>query len=426
MPAARVAIVDPYSSGSMLAESLDARGVPLLAIESSRAIPAAMRSHFDRRYFADIVTHEGDLQLTRDVVRRFEPTHVIAGFESGVEIAERLSHDLGLTANDPHWRAARRDKHLMTERAAACGLRTARQFYSSDVEELTAWTCRSLDWPVIVKPPCSVASDQVFRCDTTRLLRSAAATILAEVNVLGERNPGVLVQEFLSGVEYAVDTVSGLGVHKITALWRYDRPDDSRVFVPYNAMRLLPYEGMQQAALTGYATKLLDALGIRFGPAHCELMWVNDEPVLIEAGSRMSAGVNAILSGICGGISQLDQTLEVILDPTHFVQTSRVSPQLQRLAANVFLAPQTPGRLLQTRYLDQLESLASLYSLSVVQQPGTWVERIAGRVTLVSSQAEVIERDIALIHSLERDGIFEVESTQSMTRAPCGNQETVP
>ena len=42
----------------------------------------------------------------------------------------------------------------------------------------------------------------------------------------------VLVQEWIEGVEYAVDTVSRDGEHKVTAMWRYDkRPVNGGPFV---------------------------------------------------------------------------------------------------------------------------------------------------------------------------------------------------
>jgi uncharacterized membrane protein YgcG len=44
----------------------------------------------------------------------------------------------------------------------------------------------------------------------------------------------VLVQEFLVGQEYVVDTVSCNGVHKVMAVWRYDkRPTNGAAFVYY-------------------------------------------------------------------------------------------------------------------------------------------------------------------------------------------------
>jgi biotin carboxylase len=404
-------IVDPYSEGAMLAEALRARGVKCVAIESSLEIPKSMRSRFNSGVFWDIVQHDADFEQTLYAVKRYQPTYVVAGCESGVELAEKLGNQLGLPTNGATLREARRDKYLMTEAARAHGLRTAVQFLSNDIDEIIDRVSKTLDWPVILKPPRSVASDSVFCCRSIDEVRKAAVKILSGTNVLGCRNPSVLVQEFLAGIEYVVDTVSYESKRKTTAIWQYSRPAAavSGEFVCYDAMTLLPYAGERQEVLKSYVFKVLDALAIRYGPAHCELMWVDGEPVLIEVAARLSGGINALLSGICGGLCQLDETVESMLAPDRFLATLNDQPCLQRRAVNLFLMPKRRGRLVRVRGLNEIRSLPTLHSVSVGAQPGDMVKRVAGLVTLVDEDIQSIERDINTIRALEDEGIFEVE-----------------
>lgn len=407
-----IVIVDPYSAGAMLAEALRARGVKCIAVESSQAIPKAMRSRFNPAVFWDIVRHEDSYARTLDAVGRHRPAFVVPGSESGVELAEKLGGDLGLPAQGVELREARRDKYLMAEAVRARGLRTAAQFLSSDVEKIVDWAKSSLDWPVIVKPPKSVASDSVALCRSTDEVRAAAGRILSDTNLLGCRNHAVLVQEFLAGTEYIVDTVSCDRRRKTTAFWQYNRPptEGTGEFVSYDAMTLLPYAGERQEALQSYAFKVLDALAIDFGPAQCELMWVGEEPVLVEAAARLSGGIGALLSGICGGISQVDETVSCLLEPERFLATLDEKPHLQRRAVNLFLVPPRRGRLIRIRGLDEIRRLPTLHSASVGAQPGDMLKRVAGVVTLIDADIESIERDIGVIRALEREGMFEVES----------------
>lgn len=399
----------------MLADALQSRGATCIAVESSILLPELMKSRFEPGAFPDIVQHDSDLEQTLAAVKLHHPTHVMAGAESGVELAERMAAQLGLPGNDPEWIEARRDKFLMNEAVRTRGLATADQFRANDVEEILDWIQNTLDWPVIVKPPKSVASDQVFCCSDENAVRIAAQLILSSENVLGERNPNVLVQEFLAGTEYALDIVCCEGQKKTTAIWEYSRPEggDQESCTGYNAMTLMPYLGERQQALEAYAFDVLDALGIRFGPAHCELIWRNDRPVLVEVGARLTAGNNAVLSRICGGICHLDETVEAILDPQHFLTTLNQQPRLQRLAANVFLTPQRKGRLIRLHGLDTIRRLPTLHGLSVRAKPGDRIDRVAGLVTLVDKDARAIERDVGVIRALERQGIFEVEQETS-------------
>jgi len=407
-----IVIVDPYSAGAMLAETLRARGVKCIAVESSQSIPNAMRSRFNPAVFRSIIRHDRDYGRTLNAVMRNQPAFVMPGSESGVELAEQLANDLGIPGNGAALRTARRDKYLMAEAVRARGLRTAVQFLSSDVGEIVDWTERALDWPVIVKPPRSVASDSVAFCRSTDEVRVAANRILSETNVLGCRNHAVLAQEFLSGTEYIVDTVSLNGCRKTAAIWKYSRPPvrEAGEFVSYDAMTLMPYAGERQEALQSYTFKVLDALGIDFGPAQCEVMWVDEKPVLVEAAARLSGGIGALLSGICGGINQVDETVSILLEPERFLATLDEKPSLQRRAVNLFLAPHRRGRLIRVRGLHEIRQLHTLHSISMGAQPGDMLKRVAGVVTLIDEDIQSIERDVGVIRSLENDGMFEVES----------------
>jgi biotin carboxylase len=393
----------------MLAEALRARSADCIAVESSPRLPQAMRSRFDPGVFRDVIQHDFDLEKTVNALKSHQPTHVIAGFESGVELAEQLGERLRLPVNGPLPKEGRRDKFVMTEAVRAYGLRVAMQFRSNQIPEILERVRNTLDWPVILKPSKSVASDLVFCCQSGDDVRRAAEAILTSPNVLGCGNQAVLVQEFLEGSEYAVDIVSHEGQKKITAIWEYNRPTGVRNYVGYDAMTLLPYLGERQESLRSYAFDVLDALAIRFGPAHCELMWVAGEPILVEVGARLSAGNNAVLSRICGGICQLDETVESILAPDRFLATRSHQPRLERRAANVFLAPRRQGRLRRVHGLEAIRRLPTFYSLSMGAKPGDQLSRVAGLVTLIDEEIQAIQRDIEVIRELERDGIFEVE-----------------
>jgi biotin carboxylase len=408
-----IVIVDPFSAGALLAQALQARGATCIAVQSTPDLPPSMRSRFDPDSFPDIIHHSSDLHDTLSAVQGHQPSQVIAGCESGVELAEYLADRLKLPGNGSELREARRNKFLMAEAVKACGLRTAQQYQSQDPEQIIDWIQRTLDWPVMLKPTKSTASDHVFRCKTADDAADAARQILCERNVLGRRNQTVLVQEFLDGTEYVVDTVSLDGRRKTTALWQYHRPPHSRRFVGYDAMSLLPYDGERQQALRSYAYEVLDALAINFGPAHCELMWVDGEPILVEVGARLNGGINAVLSGICGGLCQLDETVDVILSPGKFRESLHERRELTKRAASIFLIPRRRGRLIRVNGLEKIGNLPTLHSMSVSSRPGDELKKVAGLVVLVGDDLASIERDIDVIRTVERNGLFEVEVTQS-------------
>lgn len=405
---APIAIVDPYSSGTMLAEALRHEGVRCVAVRSSPRLPESVTAKFRPELFDAVIEHGDDVEATLAAVRQHRPSHVVPGFESGVPLADRLSEALSLPTNGTRLSAARRDKHAMVEAVGAAGLRVPWQHRGGDPEEIVERIDARGAWPVVVKPRASVASDRVFHCAAPDDVRRAVESILAAPNALGDPNDDVLVQEFLDGPEYVVDTVTCGGRTAVTAFWQYTHHAPTRGTLGYDAMALLPYDGARQPALRAFTERVLEAVGIVFGPAHCELIWLDDGPVFVEIGARLTAGINAVLSRICGGTCQLDATVDVLLRPERFPAATEEEFQLRKRGANVFLFPPAPGRLIRVDHLDVIRSLPAFHSMSVADRPGEVVPRVAGLVTLVAEDDDALARDVATIRRLEQDGLFHV------------------
>ena len=95
-------------------------------------------------------------------------------------------------------------------------------------------------------------------------------------NGLGLINDGALVQEFLAGKEYVIDKVSKNGVHKITAIWQYDKREVNGASFVYFGTKLMSSTGPMFQKMVAYSSEVLDALEIREGPSHMEVrrdMW---------------------------------------------------------------------------------------------------------------------------------------------------------
>lgn len=224
MASARIAVVDAYSSGALLAPAFAEHGYESVAVQSRREVPELFRSSFAPDDFVAVVHAESGAASTAAELAQFDVGHVLAGSEPGVELADELCERLGLLANGTARRTARRDKYLMGEAVRSSGLPTPAQFHSSQLDELRAWADNDARWPVVAKPRRSVASDSVTVCRTEADLGRAHDAIAGRTNVLGLVNESVLVQELVDGAEYVVDTVSYAGHHRVAAFWRYYRP----------------------------------------------------------------------------------------------------------------------------------------------------------------------------------------------------------
>ena len=146
--------------------------------------------------------------------------HVVAGAESGVELADALSEFMGLTTNGTTNSQARRDKYIMGECIRSAGVRAVKQLKTSKWGEVEAYirAWNPQPFKVILKPVDSAGSDGVTLCKSMEECRKAFGNIIGKTNVLGLVNEQLLVQEYLEGTEYVVDMVSRKGS---TSVWPY-------------------------------------------------------------------------------------------------------------------------------------------------------------------------------------------------------------
>ena len=217
----------------------------------------------------------------------FELVTILCESDSGLADSERLGELLNVTYHNG-MNEARRNKFLMLEELSKAGLPVVKQKPCRSEEEACDFA-KELgigDSFVVVKPNRGVGSEDVYLCKDMESVKSAFQCIHGEV-VFGspkEKHEVVLVQEFAEGKEFAIDVVSKDGEHKVAAIWEYDkRPANGASFV-YFATKI--YDGEHTPELCGYVRSSLDALGIRWGLTHNEVILTVNGPRLVEVNCR--------------------------------------------------------------------------------------------------------------------------------------------
>jgi len=431
-----IGVVDPYDAAFLLAEELQRRGHPCVGIDSSEHVDAEIRAKCRPERMHAIVRHRGDVGATRAELRRLGVDSVLHGCETGVTLADRLCEAMDFCPNGTVLSEARRDKWLMAAAARRCGIRVPDQCCSGDLGELLAWARQRGRWPVVAKPPHSLASEGVHVCRTEPELEQAFGRLFQHRNISGLVNHAVLVQELIYGDQYVLDTVTRDGEHYLAGVWAYGRPefaDDvirsargagdwpaslshvswdeiNYAAVGSNSKRILPGEGELAEALFSYATRVLDALAIRHGPAHFEIMWVDGEPLLVEVGARLHGAPSTHwMCRICTGTSQMDLTIDAFLNPAHFLRTARRDYRLRWHGYNYRLHPWRAGSFRGFHGLDRIERLPSFQSFFYMSPPKTIVFKdCLGVVALIHPDDEVIRRDCQSILELERQDLFDL------------------
>jgi len=286
-----VVVVDPYSSGAKLPAALRRAGFAPVTVASYPPPAPMLANALD---VPDPDLRLGPADRVEELVAwlaGLDPLAIVPGTESGVPLADALAAELTPElANVPALAAARRHKGHMVAALDAAGMPTVRTVCTSDPVEVERWLARSglLGADLVVKPPTSAGTEGVTLVPGGHGWLEAMQGLLGRHNLMGLVNDEVVVQERVTGTEYVVDTVTVDDRHTVTNVCRYGKVTTPAGGMVYESMEFLPPDLPGLDVVVGYARRALDALGIRFGPAHSEVMLTADGPRLIETGARLA------------------------------------------------------------------------------------------------------------------------------------------
>jgi D-alanine-D-alanine ligase-like ATP-grasp enzyme len=447
--------VDPCQERLHVLPAAEARGCEVLLLHSAAAASAILEDEAEgemrERVESNRVPVAGEeLAWAREVLPlQANIVGVLCGSDGGLSDAERLQAVLvGERSNGCN--AARRDKYLMLEALRAHGLAAPLQCSPASWAETEAFLEGHCRYPVVLKPRRGQASVLVGLARSKgeaqsmdEMLRAPKCHASIDTSELKAGDGNVVVQEYLEGEEFVVDTVSRAGEHKCLALWRYDKgPANGAPFV-YFADELRGCAGPREARLVEYAFRVLDSLGWQWGPCHIEVKWAargaggdgggveggdgggaegsssgdgsNDGggPVLVEINAGRWNGVDFhTLVSVCTGHDAYEATLDAYLDKEAWeALPSRPPAVLRGHGRLVKLVSSVSGTLVAPPEELHAEALAGLPSLlhfeTEANAPGDTVTQTvdlascAGYAHLLHADEAVVERDYQTLRQLQ-------------------------
>ena len=422
-----VVVVDPFSTGALLARKAAELGYEVVRVLSDGDSPIA--SFVSEGLSVDFVatvtisdTSKRAYDDAADELRKlpFRLTALMAGAETGVLAADELSTRLNLRGNGVALSKARRNKFLMGERVRSTGTRAVAQKIVKNLEEAKEFLDAYKKFPVVVKPLESAGSDDVFKCQNREDVKVALSKIVGTVNGLGARNDAALIQEFLKGDEYVVDSVSKNGIHKVTAIWVYDKRRINDADFVYFGMRLLDSSGLTSeeereiaSRLVTYSQKVLEALHFKNGPSHMEIKYdLQSGPCLVEVGARCHGGEGSwvALAEACVGYTQVDVTFDAYgLTKKDFMKdVPSVPPPLKKFGVELFFVGQVSGMVRSTAPATNfIKSLPSFHRIEWQLKAGDFAPLTVdcftrpGSAQLIHASKEQVLKDCDLVRSLE-------------------------
>ncbi|MGJ4845774.1 MFS transporter [Leifsonia sp. Le1] len=369
-----VLVVDPVSTGALYSPLLAARGAEVYEVVTSRS----RGYHLGEKPPTTVsrLSYDKDFGTDSAALARFcrenEIETVIAGTEPGVPLVEEVRALLDAKwSNDKSTARARFDKGEMLE-ALAKNAVDSLEFVAIESDAQARQHFANFDFEnrsVVVKPAESAGSVDVVHVTSASEANSVVQGLLGKAGLFGERVQRLVAQEYFAGAEFVVDTFSSAGEHAVTNICQYEKTRSATGHFVYNGLTWLDQTHPDASRLTEYALQVLDALGVRNGASHLEIMADESRTVLIDFGSRAHGAAHPMKTFQLTGDSHLHREVDYIA--TGHNRTAGFS--LRKRGKILFFSRDKHSVMIAASPLDAFANIDGIESISIEVKTGAVV-----------------------------------------------------
>jgi biotin carboxylase len=312
--------------------------------------------------------------------------------EAHVELTAEVARRLGLPGPAPEAAVLCRDKYAMRQRLAEAGIPSAHSVMVATAAEALR-TADLIGYPVVLKPRNLAGSIGVVRADgpddIVGLFEVAAGATMARIGAL----PGLLVEEYLDGPEYSIESIVIDGVTHVCGI-----TEKVLGYEPYfeevgHFSRPVDPEDPLDARLTVLVGQVHRALGFTGGATHCEVRLTGDGPRVIEIAGRLGGDRIPVITQLATGIDLLAAAVAAATG-----QPADLTPKQRRVAGIRMVYPDHDGviRRLETKDglgtgLVEIGWYASV-GQRVALPPNGYLSRLAYLIAVGHTRDEVSQR----------------------------------
>jgi cysteine synthase A len=228
----------------------------------------------------DFTDHAAYADAIRAAVRETDADHVWhVGSEQSMMLAYQVADELGKAVNSPRSVELLNDKLAMRSLLRDKGISAVRFAIAGHWSEVAALLA-DFTLPVVVKPTTLSASRGTYLLTDPADLPAWGESLAAY-----QYEGPLLVEEYLRGPEFSVETLTVRGEHHVIGVTRkLLGPLPHFVERGHLFGAAATEETSRVAAL---AVELLDAVGYHCGPAHTEIILTQDGPRIVESQARL-------------------------------------------------------------------------------------------------------------------------------------------
>lgn len=310
-------------------------------------------------------------------LHRTDPITRVAAFgERDQDRAAVIAAELGLAMHSPRTVRWVHHKPSMRRQLAAAGVDDTPFAVVPGEDELRSFV-RAHGFPCITKPATGAGSIGIRRIDTDADVTAAFSASGVETEWSGG---GVLVERLHEGPQYSVEAFSEEGEHQVVGITR--KYSDPRCYVEVGHLIPAPLAGTAQRSIEEYTRQILDALDIRFGPTHTELVLTGQGPRIVETHIRLAGDRIPYLVRDALGVDLVEYTVRQVLGQSGLLDEIRKT-LAQRAAGEArydaiwFAVANAASTLVSVSGADRVGAWQQVEDVAVHCAPGSRLEPLS-------------------------------------------------
>ncbi|WP_199807681.1 ATP-grasp domain-containing protein [Streptomyces griseus] len=299
-------------------------------------------------------------------IHAVDPVVAIGGLSETTQyIAAAVAEDLGLPYASSRTVLLSRDKYEMRQVLRERGIDTTASRVVSNAVGIENFAAE-YGYPIVLKP-----RDGQGKMGFS-LLRGAddVSPALARFEAQSPASD-MLVEEFLEGDEYSVEAFSEEGEHRLICVTK--KYKDPRTFVEIGHCVPASIAPETDRVLKDYAARVLDAIGVRNGPSHTEIMMGPEGPRIVETHVRLPGGAVVTLIDLLSSVDLDELWIRQLVGQSVLKE---VPAELHGHAASAFAVPEGPGTLLRIEGEEQASEQPGVAEVRLIFEPGTEISDV--------------------------------------------------
>jgi biotin carboxylase len=413
-----IVIVDAASTSQYYVPLFVGRGYRCIHVDAYYS-HADLHGLFNDLFFKTIrMENAENLSGVIKELKNFSIKAIVAGCETGIETADAIADYFNVPKNNVNTVKNRSNKFYMNEALRSAGIPCAKQVKSANAKDLIEWFKKEKLDKAIFKPIRGALSEGVAMCKNSDDIQKIFDAQKNKKNMLARVNNEFVLQEYLDGREYIVNTVSYEGQHFVTDIWLDEFEDNNALSLDLYAS-LVNKHTKAYEVLSNYVKKVLDAVGLKNGPAHSEVKYTSQGPKLVEVNARLAGGLDWYAVEQALGYSQLSLAVDSVLNPELFSHRIKFYESLpQKQMRFVYFYSEEEGTVAHAPELNRIVNLPTLKSMVFYPTVGDVLHKTRdtfghpGYASFVAEDIQAIERDYFAFREIEKQLFLEMVSAK--------------